>query len=407
MKKILLKILLLYFAFSSIVIASVIDKIEISGNQRISNETIFVLGNIKTGIEYDDDDLNNSLKDLYQTNFFNDIKISFEKGVLKIIVVENPIIEKIEISGIKKQSLTDSILENLSLKQRMSFTEDDFKNDLTLLKNILQTNGFYFSNVTSSLDKNDQLNSVNILINVDLGNRARIKKIEFIGDKKIKDKKLLEVITSEEHKFWKFVSNKVYLNESLINLDVRLLENYYKNQGYYNAKVQNSFAEYDQKGFFKLIFNVDSGEQFVFNNLSLDLPDDYNKSDFNNVEKIFTKLKGEIYSLDDFNSILNEIDNIASSKLYDFIDAKVNTKLISNNKIDLNFTIVESEKFYVERINIIGNYNTIEEVIRNKLIVDEGDPLNPLLFNKSIDNIKSLGIFKTVNSKKKVDQIQI
>ena len=401
MKKILLKILLLYFAFSSIVIASVIDKIEISGNQRISNETIFVLGNIKTGIEYDDDDLNNSLKDLYQTNFFNDIKISFEKGVLKIIVVENPIIEKIEISGIKKQSLTDSILENLSLKQRMSFTEDDFKNDLTLLKNILQTNGFYFSNVTSSLDKNDQLNSVNILINVDLGNRARIKKIEFIGDKKIKDKKLLEVITSEEHKFWKFVSNKVYLNESLINLDVRLLENYYKNQGYYNAKVQNSFAEYDQKGFFKLIFNVDSGEQFVFNNLSLDLPDDYNKSDFNNVEKIFTKLKGEIYSLDDFNSILNEIDNIASSKLYDFIDAKVNTKLISNNKIDLNFTIVESEKFYVERINIIGNYNTIEEVIRNKLIVDEGDPLNPLLFNKSIDNIKSLGIFKTVNSKKK------
>ncbi|MDC3036576.1 outer membrane protein assembly factor BamA, partial [Candidatus Pelagibacter sp.] len=89
-------------------------------------------------------------------------------------------------------------------------------------------------------------------------------------------------------------------------------------------------------------------------------------------------------------------DNVASFKLYDFIDANVSKEIISNDKINFNFKIVDSEKFYVEKINILGNFTTIEEVIRHKLIVDEGDPLNSLLFNKSIDNVKSMRIFKTV-----------
>ena len=101
----------------------------------------------------------------------------------------------------------------------------------------------------------------------------------------------------------------------------------------------------------------------------------------------------------ELDKILNEIDKIASARLYDFIDAEIEENIIDNNKINFTFNIVDSEKFYVERINVLGNFTTIEEVIRNKLIVDEGDPLNSLLYNKSIDHIKGLGIFKTVNSK--------
>ena len=94
--------------------------------------------------------------------------------------------------------------------------------------------------------------------------------------------------------------------------------------------------------------------------------------------------------------ILDEIDRIASAKLYDFIDATVDEEIIDKNKIDFTFNVVDSQKFYVERINILGNFTTIEEVIRNSLIVDEGDPLNTLLYNKSLDQIRSLGIFKSV-----------
>ena len=235
-------------------------------------------------------------------------------------------------------------------------------------------------------------------LNIDEGKRARIKDISFIGEKKIKDKKLLEVIASEEHRFWKFISNKVYLNQATINLDKRLLENYYRNLGYHKVKVLNSFAEMNEDGNFKLIFNIDSGDQFYFNDFNLNLPLNYNESDFAKINKIFEKLKNERYSLDDFNLILTEIDKIASARLYDFIDAKVDEEIVSKNKINFTFNILDAEKFYVERINILGNYQTIEEVIRNKLIVDEGDPLNALLFNKSIDKIKGLRIFKEVKT---------
>jgi len=398
MRKILINLLIIYFIFSSNTFAEIIKKIEISGNKRISYETILVLSDLSEGKDYNQQSLNVSLKNLYDSNFFSKIEFNLDNGLLKISLKENPIIEDIEFSGIKNKTFIKDLSERIVLKNRMSFTEDQLKKDIDLISNILKTSGFYFAKIEPSLIKNEELNSVRLNIFIDQGQKARIKEIIFIGDKKIKDKKLLEVIASEEHQFWKFVSNKVYLNQSLIDLDKRLLENYYRNLGYYKVKVLNSFAELDDAGSFKLVFNIDAGEKYFFNNFALNLPDDYNSSDFKKIDKIFSKLKGKRYSLDSIEVILNEIDKIASSRLYDFIDAEVTEKIEDKNKISFNFKIIDSNKFYVERVNILGNYQTIEEVIRNKLIVDEGDPLNELLYNKSIDNIKSLGIFKNVNS---------
>ena len=398
MHKFFIKAVFIIFLTTCNTIAEILNEIEINGNQRISEETIIILGDIKKNVDYDNNKLNKILKNLYNTNFFNDIQLKLSDGKLTINLSENPIIENIEITGIKKQELTEMLLEKIILKNRMSFTENQLLKDINLIKNILKTSGYYFSKVESSLIENNELNSIRLKINIDLGDKAKIKKISFIGDKKIKDKKLLEVIASEEHKFWKFISNKVYLNQSTIELDKRLLENYYKNLGYYKVKVLNSFSEFSDKGYFKLIFNIDSGNQYYFNNFNLNLPDDYNKSDFKKIEKIFNKLKNENYSIDNLNLILKEIDKIASERLYDFIDAKVEEEIIENNKINFTFNIVDSDKFYVEKINILGNFQTIEEVIRNRFIVDEGDPLNNLLYAKSIDNIKSLRIFKSVKS---------
>ena len=398
MIRILIKILFLLSFIYSTCFAEKINNIEITGNKRISDETIKILGEISLDSQFNNSKLNKVLKNLYETNFFNDIQISIENKTLIIKLSENPIIENIEIIGIKSKKFKENILENMVLKNRMSYTENQLQRDIDSINNILKANGFYFSKVQSSLEKNDELNSVRLRVDIEQGEKARITEIIFLGDKKIKDKKLLEVIASEEHKFWKFISNKVYLNKSLIDLDKRLLENYYRNQGYYRVKVLNSFAELDKEGSFRLIFNIDSGKKFYFNKFVLDLPEDYERSDFEKIDKIFKKLSNEKYSLSKINLILSEIDRIASQRLYDFIDAKVQESILDENKIDFNFKIVDSEKFYIERINILGNFNTIEEVIRNQLIVDEGDPLNQLLYNKSLDNIKSLGIFKSVDS---------
>jgi len=398
MSKLIFKFLLISTLFISNSLSEVITKIDISGNQRISNETISVIGKISKGKSFNDNDLNNVLKNLYESNFFRDIKISVDNGTLKITLIENPIIEDIQLTGIKNKTFLEEISTMIVLKNRMSFTENQLKKDINLIKNILKSSGFYFAKVDTSIITNDELNSVRLMINIDQGKKARIKEIVFIGDKKIKDKKLLEIIASEEHKFWKFISRKVYLNQSLIDMDKRLLENYYRNKGYYKVKVLNSFAELNNEDSFKLVFNIDAGDRYTFNNFTLSIPDDYNKKDFLKIDKIFSKLKDKMYSLENIELILREIDKIASMRLYDFITAEVTESIVDQNKIDFDFKIVDSQKFYVERINILGNFNTIEEVIRNRLIVDEGDPLNELLFTKSIDQVKALGIFKKVDT---------
>ncbi len=399
MNKFLTKALFFIFIIFSNANSEIINNIDITGNKRISKETILVLGDIKLNKDFTETELNNTLKKLYDTNFFSNVSLSIDNGLLKINIIENPIIENIELIGIKNKKILEKIEKEISLKNRMSFSENILNKDLNLIKNIFKSAGYYFVKIDTSLDENKDLNSIRLRLNINQGERARIEEILFIGEKKIKDKRLLEVIASEEHKFWKFVSNKVYLNENLVNLDKRLLENFYKNEGYYNVKVLNSFAELDEKGSFKLIFNIDAGKEFYFNDLILSLPDDYKKNDFKKINKLFIKLKNEKYSINKVNTILKEIDAIASQKLYDFISAEVNETIVEDNKINFNFNIKDSQKYYVERINVFGNYNTIEEVIRNQLIVDEGDPLNEVLYNKSINKIRSLGFFKKVNSK--------
>ena len=398
MNKYLIKILLSFFIYFVSASAESINTTEISGNKRISNESIIVLGQINLNDKFDENKLNDILKNLYETNFFSDVVLSVENKILKINVVENPIIENIEITGIKNKKLLEDILENTQLKDRMSFTENLLKKDIDFIKNIHKSAGYYFVDVVSSVNKNNDLNSIRLKLDVIQGQRAKINEIFFIGDKKIKDKKLLEIIASEEHKFWKFISQKVYLNEDIVKLDTRLLENYYKNQGYYDVEVLNSFAELNDEASFKLVFNINAGKKYFFNELSLNLPEDYEEKDFKDIKKIFKKLKGKKYSLDSVEEILTEIDKIASLKLYDFIDASVKENIVDTNKIDFIFNLKDSKKYYVERINIFGNFQTIEEVIRNNLVVDEGDPLNNVLYNKSIDKIKNLGFFNEVNS---------
>ena len=391
------KIILIIFFLIVSATAEIIKKIEVNGNKRISDESILIFSDLNINQKVSKSNLDNAIKNLYKTNFFSNIDFVFENQILRINVEENPIIDNFEITGIKKQSLVEFIKDKIQLAEMKSFDEEILVADLNLVDNILKSSGYYFADITSSKKLNEELNSVNLRINIELGEKAKIKKIVFLGDKIFKDKRLKEVITSEEHKFWKFVSRNVYINKELINLDKRLLTNYFKDNGYYKVKVENSFVEFDKDSNFNLIFNITSGKKYSFNNFALNLPSNYDPKIFEGIKKKFSKLKGETYSLSKINSLLEDIDKIALTKQYEFINASIAEK-IDDNKIDFEINISESEKLYVEKINISGNYSTLEEVIRNNLIVDEGDPLNEILFNKSINNLKSLGIFKKINT---------
>ena len=204
MSKLFLKIIVIFLFSLSLVKAETLEKIQISGNKRISDQTIIIFSEIKINEEISKSKLDEVIKKLYKTNFFKNINLSFENQTLFLKVEENPIIEKLEITGIKKQSLVEFIKGRLQLAEMKSFDKNLLSSDINLIYNILKTNGYYFAKISSSKNVEETLNTLNLKINVELGEKAKIKKIVFLGEKIFKEKRLKEVIVSEEHRFWKF-----------------------------------------------------------------------------------------------------------------------------------------------------------------------------------------------------------
>ncbi|WP_440927626.1 outer membrane protein assembly factor BamA [Candidatus Pelagibacter sp.] len=379
---------------STVLHAEIVNQIEVNGNDRVSNESILMFSKIQIGDDLNQIKINNALKNIYESNFFSDVKIKLKANKLSIFVVENPVIENIEYQGIKSKTLIENLTKNLKLKSRSSYDVSILNNDVKQINFLLKELGYYFSKVeVNKIDLSD--NRLKLIYNIELGEKAKIKKIIFLGDKKFKDSKLKSLITSEEYKFWKFISGKKYLNENLINFDKRLLKNFYLNKGYYDVKINSSFAKLINNDEFELVFNINANKKFFFDNLSIVLPDDFEPNNFNDLKIIFDELKDKPYSINSVEQIINEIDKISINEQFESVKASVSENII-DNKINLIFKIEETEKFFVEKINIYGNNITRESVIRNKFLVDEGDPYNEILANRTVNEIKSLNFFRDV-----------
>ena len=378
------------------VLSDIIKNIEIIGNNRISDETIIMFSNISKNQNINNIDLNTILINLYQTDFFKDVKVKLTDNILQINVIENPIIYNIKFKGLKSKSLTKVISENIDLKERSSYIEVLVAKDRNKIRSILKNAGYFFSEVTI-LKEDAGENKLNLIIDIELGKKAKINKISFIGDKKFKDRKLRNIIVSEEYKFWKFLSGKKYLNENTIQLDSRLLKNFYLNNGYYNVEINSSFARLINDDDFELIYNINTNEKVFFSDLKLELPNDYDQTNFKKINDLFNDLKNTKYSINKINLILDEIDRVVLNEQYESVEALVNEDLL-DNKLNLKFVVKETERIFIERINIFGNNVTSENVIRNQLLIDEGDPFNKILEAKSINNIKSLNFFRDVKS---------
>ena len=386
---------ILFLSYFSIVNAEIIKKIEIDGNNRIPDETIIMFSKVKINDDVNQNDLNNILKDIYETNYFENVFLDIKNQILKITVDEFPIIQNLRYEGIKAQKIRDAILGNLSLRDRSSYNEILLKEDKKKIENNLKKLGYYFSSTEVFVEELDN-NLVNVTYVVNLGEKAKIKKITFSGDKVFKDRKLKGIIISEEYRFWKFISGKKFLNEDMIAFDERLLKNFYNNRGYYNAEINSSFAKLIGDNEFELIYNINANKKIFFNKFNLNLPNDFDQNNFILLQQRFDELKGKPYSINLIEKILEEIDKITLSEQYVSIKASVEEDIV-DNKINLTFNIEDGEKFIVERINFFGNNITRENVLRNQLEIDEGDPYNEILAKKSVNNMQSLNFFKSVN----------
>ena len=401
MKKITLKIFFIFYLFliPNSGIAEILKKVEISGNKRISNETIIVYGDIETNKNYEENQINDVIKKLYDTNFFSNISTNFSNGILRIKVTENPIIYSIEIKGEEAKKFKEQIFKIISLKEKSSYIENLVKSDIEMIKRFYRSLGYYSVNVEA--DKQPAQtgeDTLNLIFNVAKGERSKIKKIYFIGDKKIKSKRLRDVITSEEAKFWKFLSRNIYLNTERIDLDKRLLKNYYLGRGYYDVQVLSTSAEVTNESDIKLTFSISAGNRYRFKRFATDIDPVFQKSIFEELKPIFEKYAGDYYSPFKIKKILEKLDEIIDQNQLQFVQHTVK-ETPSSDGVDVLFNIFEGEKIQIERINVAGNTITNDAVVRSGLLVDEGDPFSKVRLEKSISNLKALNIFNKVDYK--------
>ena len=161
------------------------------------------------------------------------------------------------------------------------------------------------------------------------------------------------IIISEEYKFWKFISGKKFLKEEIIEIDKRLLKNFYLNKGFYNVKINASFAKLINKNEFELIFNIIPNQKIYFGDMNFILPNDFDEKNYEDLNKLLADLKGEPYSIYSVDKILNEIDLITTNEEFKSSNAFAQQNIVSD-KLNIDFVIEEGETFFIERINTVS-----------------------------------------------------
>ena len=393
----MIKSIIIFFIILTNVTFAEIKKINIVGNARVSSATIESLVDKKIS-NIDAIYINNLTKKIYDTDFFSDVKISFNQDVLTINVAENPIVNFFYINGVKDSDL-DQVNKIITLKENSIFSSSKLKKDVEATREFLNASGYYQASITPEVIKIDN-NQINLIINIDKKEISKIKNIYFIGNKYFNDSQLLDVITSTEDGWWKIFSTTA-LSEQRIEYDKQLLKEFYKSKSFYDAQIESAFASMDKNNKFTLTYSINSGKKYKFGDYDLKVSGlALKESDINEIKNIPNKLlKNEFYSPQAINKVNKQITDFLENKKYGNFEINIQDIKAVDDKINIIVQLSEGQKSLVNKINIQGNTITEEKVIRDNLTISEGDQFNSSKIKKSVDNIKSKQLFGKVDYK--------
>jgi len=374
-----------------------INKVNIVGNKRVNSATIDLLVDKKI-INIDSIYINSLTKKIYETDFFADVKISFNQDILTINVVENPIVNFFYINGVKDSDL-DQINKIITLKENSIFSSSKLKKDIESTKEFLNASGFYQASIVPEVIKIDN-NQVNLIINIDKKEISKIKNIYFIGDKFFNNSQLMDIVGSSEDGWWKFLSSSA-LSEQRIEYDKQLLKEFYKSKSFYDVQIESAFASVDKNNNFTLTFSINSGKKYKFGDHDLKVTGLALKEvDINEIKNLSNKLlKNEYYSPLTISKLNKQVTDLLDAKRYNNFEINIQDIKAADNKINVIVQLNDGEKSLVDKINIQGNSITEEKVIRDNLTISEGDQLNSSKIKRSVDNVKSKQLFSKVDYK--------
>ena len=175
LKKKIFFLIIIFFTISSTSFSEIVKDIKVKGNDRVSDKSIEMFSNIKIGDDVDQDKLNQILKNIYDSDFFEDVKVNFKDNILTIFVKENPLVENVIIKGPKSKTLISELEKTLKVKPRTAYNEILFLEDKKKITETLKQKGYFFSKVDIMVEDISN-NRKNLIYNVSIGDKAKIKK---------------------------------------------------------------------------------------------------------------------------------------------------------------------------------------------------------------------------------------
>lgn len=365
----------------------------IIGNFRLDKSVIIRDSKIESFETLDQKALSQCIKNLYKTGYFKDVKIFMNKNIINIKVEENPIINKISFEGnseVKDITLSDE----LSLKEKNVYSSDKVKVAVLKVQNIYKRLGFFSTYVEPKLIRLEQ-NRVNLVFEIKEGLEAKIKKINFIGNKEFSDSTLSDVIYSEESRWYKFWGSGDKFDQDRLNYDKDLLKKYYFENGFIDFRILSSTSQLitTSKNFI-INFKIFEGERYKLS--SVDVVTSVKDFDKVNLSGLLTLDKGDWFNSKEIDKTIEKITEKASELGFAFVDVRPKIEKKKGNKVSLSFVVFEGQKIFVNRINIFGNIKTSDKVIRREISVSEGDAFNLSKINRSERILKTLGLFENV-----------
>ena len=394
----LLLSLLCTCSLSSVAFAqAIVRDIRVEGAERIEAATVRSYLNLGIGDQMTQASFDEALKALFATGLFADVTLRQSGETLVVEVAENPIINRIAFEG-NEEMESEELLTEVQLRPRQVFTRTRVQSDVTRLYQIYRRNGRFSVNIEPKIIKLDQ-NRVDLVFEIDEGDITTVQSIRFVGNEVYGDSDLRGEISTKEDAWYRFLSSDDRYDKDRVAFDQELLRRFYLKNGYVDYRLLSAVAELseDRDNFF-LTFTLEEGQRYKINSINIDSR--LKGFDTSVLSPEIALKVGEWYNADLIQESVDKITDKLGDFQYAFVEVSPDIKRNREDaSVDLTFTINETPRVFVERIDINGNVRTLDRVVRREMLVVEGDPYNKSKLARSETKIKNLDYFNKVEVK--------
>ena len=383
------------FGESSAYAQGVIQDIRVEGNKRVEPETVRSYLTFSTGDAYDPAKVDESLKALFATGLFQDVRIRREGSTIVIVLMESPIVSRVAFEG-NREVEDDTLAAEVQLKARAVYTRARVQADVQRILDVYRRQGLYAAQVDPKIINLDN-NRIDVVFEISEGPSTKVRAINFIGNSAFSDSQLRYVISTTQTNLLSFLKGTNVYDPDRLNLDRELLRQFYMKNGYAGVRIVSATADLDRdgRGFF-ITFTIEEGERYRFG--PIDVESALPSVNVDALRHVILTRTGRVYNAEKVEKTIEALTIEVSQQGYAFGQVRPRFERDeATHTMGIVYTIDEGPRIYIERINIVGNFRTEDNVIRREFRLSEGDAFNRLLVEAARKRLRALGFFKTVD----------